>query len=160
MKRTYFVLLIVTALAIYGWAATVISGDRIITGTLLVTGILDGLAPVTITTGATANLGTVYSTGFTINQETTAGTGVTYTLPATAAGKQQCVRNGDVAGTARTGILTVAVPTSSYLHLNGVRGTISSNITSGGAAGDAACFVAISSVDWEIYPSQGVWTIH
>ncbi len=132
------------------------------TGTsLLVTGIHDGESPVTITTGATATLGAgTYQSGYTYNQETTAGTAVTYTLPATAAGKQYCVKNSDVTGTARTGVLTVAVPASSYLHLDGVRGTISSNITSGGAAGDGACFVAVDSTNWEVYVSRGSWTLH
>lgn len=128
---------------------------------LLASGIVDGKAPVTITTGTTATLGAAtYQSGYTLNQESTAGTAVTYTLPATAVGIQQCVKNSDVTGTARTGVLTVAVPTSSYLHLNGVRGTISSNITSGGAAGDAACFVAIDATNWEVYVQVGTWTIH
>lgn len=128
---------------------------------LLASGIVDGKAPVTLTTGATATLGAgTYQSGYTLNQESTAGTGVTYTLPATAVGIQQCVKNSDVTGTARTGVLTVAVPTSSYLHLNGVRGTISSNITSGGAAGDAACFVAIDATNWEVYVQVGTWTLH
>ena len=128
---------------------------------LLATGIVDGLAPVTITTGNSATLGAgTYRSGYTFNQNVTAGTGVTYTLPATAAGKQYCVKNSDVTGTARTGVITVAVPASSYLHLNGARGTISSNVTSGGAAGDAACFVAIDSTNWEVYPSVGSWTLH
>jgi len=132
-----------------------------VVGSLLASGIVDGLAPITITTGSSATLGAgIYNSGYTFNQEATAGTGVTYTLPATVAGEQQCVKNSDVAGTARTGVLTVAVPTSSYLHLNGARGTISSNITSGGVAGDAACFVAISSTDWEVYVNTGTWTLH
>jgi len=127
---------------------------------LLASGIVDGKAPVDITTGASANLGGTYNSGYTFNQQATAGSAVTYTLPATAAGKQYCVKNSDVTGTARTGVITVAVPTSSYLHLNGVRGTISSNITSGGAAGDAACFVAIDATNWEVFVNTGSWTIH
>lgn len=137
-----------------------LTATKLVTTSLLSSGLVDGQAPVDVTTGATANLGGTYNSGYTINQEATAGTGVTYTLPATVKGKQYCVKNGDVTGTARTGVLTVAVAASSYLHLNGARGTISSNITSGGAAGDAACFVAIDATNWEVYVNVGTWTLH
>jgi len=136
------------------------------TGTsLIATGIVDGKAPVTITTGTTATLGAAtYSSGYTFNQEATAGTGVTYTLPATATGLQYCVRNSIVSGTgaADTGVLTVYPPASSYVILNGVRNTIGGGgthgVASGGAAGDSACFVAIDATDWEVYVQRGTWT--
>ena len=44
---------------------------------LLATGTVDGQAPITITTGTTANLGSTFNSGYTFNQEGTAGTGVT-----------------------------------------------------------------------------------
>ena len=136
------------------------------TGTsLIATGIVDGKAPVTVTTGTTATLGAAtYSSGYTFNQEATAGTAVTYTLPATAVGLQYCVRNSIVSGTgaADTGVLTVYPPSSSYLILNGVRNTIGGGgthgVASGGAAGDSACFVAIDATDWEVYVQRGTWT--
>lgn len=136
------------------------------TGTsLLASGTVDGKAPITITTGTTATLGAAtYQSGYTFNQEATAGTAVTYTLPATAAGLQYCVRNSIVSGTgaANTGVLTVYPPASSYVILNGVRNTIGGGgthgVASAGAAGDSACFVAIDATDWEVYAQRGTWT--
>lgn len=132
---------------------------------LLASGIVDGKAPITITTGTTATLGAAtYQSGYTFNQEATAGTGVTYTLPATATGLQYCVKNSIVSGTgaADTGVLTVYPAASSYVILNGTRNTIGGGgthgVASGGAAGDAACFVAIDATDWEVYPVKGTWT--
>ena len=131
---------------------------------LLATGIIDGTAPITVTSGTTANLGTTYKSGYTFNQEATAGTGVTYTLPATALGLQYCVRNSIVSGTgaADTGVLTVYPAASSYVILNGVRNTIGGGgthgVASGGAAGDSACFVAVDATDWEIFVIRGTWT--
>lgn len=136
------------------------------TGTsLLVTGIVDGTAPVTVTTGTTATLGAAtYKSGYTFNQEATAGTGVTYTLPATAVGLQYCVRNSIVSGTGApdTGVLTVYPPASSFVILNGVINTIGGGgthgVASGGAAGDAVCFVAIDATHWDVWPIKGTWT--
>lgn len=136
------------------------------TGTsLLATGIVDGTAPITVTTGTSATLGAAtYKSGYTFNQEGTAATGVTYTLPATAVGLQYCVKNSIVSGTgaADTGVLTVYPPASSYVILNGTRNTIGGGgthgVASGGAAGDSACFVAIDATDWEVYVQVGTWT--
>jgi hypothetical protein len=136
------------------------------TGTsLIASGIVDGKAPVTNTTGTTATLGAAtYSSGYTFNQEATATTGVTYTLPATAQGLQYCVANSIVSGTGApdTGVLTVYPPASSYVILKGVINTIGGGgthgVASGGAAGDAACFVANDSTHWTVYVQSGTWT--
>ena len=134
------------------------------TGTsLIVTGILDGTVPVTITTGTSATLGAgTYSSGYTLNQEATAGTGVTYTLPATAAGLQYCVSNSGTTGVVNTGVLTVYPPSSSYVILNGTVNTVGGGgthgVASGGAAADAACFIAIDSTHWQVFPVKGTWT--
>ncbi len=129
---------------------------------LVATGIVDGTAPITITTGTTANLGSTYSSGYTLNQEGTAGTGVTYTLPATAVGKQYCVQNSGTTSVVNTGVLTVYPPASSYVILNGVVNTVGGGgthgVASGGAAGDGACFVAIDATHWEVFPLKGTWT--
>jgi len=131
-------------------------------GNLLVTGILDGVAPITITTGTTANLGTTNSSGYTFNQEATAGTGVTYTLPATVTGKQYCVQNSGTTGVVNIGALTVYPPASSFVILNGVVNTVGGGgthgVVSGGAAGDSACFVAIDSTHWAVFPGKGTWS--
>jgi hypothetical protein len=130
----------------------------------LATGIVDGTAPVTVTTGSSANLGATYKSGYTFNQEATAGTSVTYTLPATAVGLQYCVRNSIVSGTGApdTGVLTVYPAASSYVILNGTINTIGGGgthgVASGGAAGDSACFVAVDATHWEVFVIKGVWT--
>lgn len=139
-------------------AFTTITGSS-----LAVTGIMDGQAPVTITTGTSATLGaSTYQSGYTINQEGTAGTGVTYTLPATAKGEQYCVANSGTTGVVNTGVLTVYPPASSYVILNGTVNTVGGGgthgVASGGAAGDAACFVAIDSTHWQVWVGKGTWT--
>lgn len=131
---------------------------------LLATGIVDGQAPITITTGTTANLGSTYNSGYTFNQEGTAGTGVTYTLPATAAGKQYCVQNSGTTSVVNIGVLTVYPPSSSFVIYKGVVNTVGGGgthgIASGGAAGDSACFVAIDSTHWEVFSGSGTWTLN
>ncbi len=138
-----------------------------ITESVLASGIVDGTAPVTATTGTTATLGAgTYKSGYTFNQESTAATAVTYTLPATAVGLQYCVKNSIVSGTgaANTGVITVYPPASSFVILNGTRNTVGGGgthgIASAGAAGDAACFVAVDATDWEIYVQKGTWTLN
>jgi hypothetical protein len=46
--------------------------------------------------------------------------------------------------------------------LNGTINTIGGGgthgVSSGGAAGDSACFVAIDSTHWEVYVQVGTWT--
>jgi hypothetical protein len=133
------------------------------TGPLLVSGVVDGNAPVTITTGTSATLGAAtYQSGYTLNQEGTAGTGVTYTLPATVKGMQYCVANSGTTSVVNTGVLTVYPPSSSYVILNGVVNTVGGGgthgVASGGAAGDAACFVAIDSTHWQVWVGRGTWT--
>jgi fibronectin-binding autotransporter adhesin len=138
------------------------AGTVSVTGSLVVSGVMDGEVPITITTGTTANLGTTYSTGYTENQEGTAGTGVTYTLPATAKGMQYCVQNSGTTGVVNTGVLTVYPASGSYVILNGVVNTVGGGgthgVASGGAAGDAACFVAIDSTHWQVWVGLGTWT--
>lgn len=131
---------------------------------LLASGIVDGRAPVTITTTDSCNLGVAsgcnsvaYNSGYTFNQDSTAGNQVTYTLPVAVVGMQYCVKNSDVTGTARTGILKVDPQTSSYIHLNGVRLAASQGLASPALAGSAACFVATTTTDWEAYVQFGTW---
>jgi hypothetical protein len=135
----------------------------VVTGTLplLVSNIVDGLAPVTITTGSTANLGGTYSSGYTFNQEGTAATAVTYTLPTAALGKQYCVKNSNNSSAADTGVLKLQTSAAGQsIIYNGTAGASDGYIISGGAAGDAACLVGISSTQWEAYAQVGTWTVH
>lgn len=167
MERVRFSLLYLAALValvLLGLGATPqIINPPTVVSSLIASGIVDGTAPTTATTGTTANLGTTYSSGYTFNQESTAGTGVTYTLPATATGKQYCVKNSIVSGTGApdTGVLTVYPPASSYVILNGVVNTIGGGgthgVASGGAAADSACFVAVDSLHWDVFVLKGNW---
>lgn len=132
---------------------------------ILATGIIDGDAPITITTGTSATLGAgTYMSGYTFNQEATAGQAVTYTLPATSQGRQYCVKNSIVSGTgaADTGAITVYPPSGSFVILNGIVNTVGGGGTHGvvsvGAAADSACFVAIDSTHWDVYVQSGTWT--
>ena len=128
---------------------------------LLASGIVDGQAPVDLTTGASASLGGTYKSGYTFNQEATAGTEVTYTLPTAAKGLQYCIANDIVSGTgaADTGILRLNTSAAGqHIHYKGTIGATGGYIRSGGAAGDAGCAVGISTTDWIFYGSQGTWT--
>jgi hypothetical protein len=128
---------------------------------LLASGTVDGEAPVTITTGATATLGGTYNSGYTYNQEATASAAVTYTLPTPAAGRQYCVKNSNNGTAADTGALEFLVAntgTQSIIY-NGTQ-SASGFIVSGGQAGDAACAVGISATQWEAYAQVGSWTLH
>lgn len=129
---------------------------------ILATGTVSGGSSgvtVTITTASSVTMTGTYGSYY--NQAATVGTAIGYTLPTPAAGTQQCVKNSNNGTAADTGILTVTVAstgTQSIIY-NGAKSS-SGNMTSGGAAGDSACFIAISTTQWEAYPSVGVWTLH
>lgn len=127
---------------------------------LLASGIVDGQAPVTITTTATATLGSTYNSGYTFNQEATASTAITYTLPVAAAGKQYCVGNSYNGSAGDTGTIEVITSGSGqYIDFNGAESTSNGYVISGGALGDKGCAVGISSTQWEWYAQVGTWTL-
>jgi hypothetical protein len=130
---------------------------------LLASGIVDGLAPMTITTGSSATLGAgTYQSGYTFNQEGAAGTGVTYTLPTTVKGMQYCVFNSGTTSIVNIGVLTVYPASGSYVIYKGVVNTVGGGgthgIASNGAAGDGACFLAIDSTHWLVSAISGTLT--
>lgn len=129
---------------------------------LLVTGILDGKAPVTVTTSATASLGGTYNSGYTFNQEATAATAITYTLPTAAAGKQYCVSNSYNGSAATTGTLKIQTSASGQFIID-ASGTLSATggyVISNGVAADAACVVGVDATHWQLYVNRGSWTTH
>lgn len=133
------------------------------TGTsLLVTGNLDGTAPMTVTTSTPVTLGGTFKSGYTINEHATAGTAITYNLPTAAAGLQYCVGNGYNGSAANTGILTVATSASGQfiIFTDGTLSATGGNVTSGGAGGDFSCFIGVDSTHWLMRPGEGVWTKH
>ena len=138
---------------------------EIIAGTpnpLILNGIVDGQAPVTITTGSSATLGGTYSSGYTVNENATAGTAVAYTLPTAKAGKQYCIANGNNGSAANTGVLTLNTSASGQfiIFTDGTLSATGGNITSAGAAGDAACVVGMDTTHWLLYVNRGTWTKH
>lgn len=140
-------------------------GDKSATlqsASLLASGIVDGKAPVTITTGTTGSIGGTYKSGYTFNQEATAATAVAYTLPTAAAGLQYCVGNSYNGSAATTGVLTVNTSASGQfiIFTDGTLSATGGNVTSGGAAADAACFVGVDSTHWQQYTQRGTWTKH
>ena len=128
---------------------------------LLASGIVDGEAPVTVTTGATASLGAIYNSGYVYNQDATAAEAVTYTLPTAAAGKQYCIGNSYNGLAANTGILELATSApGQFIIYNGAISATGGYVISSGAAGDKACVVGVDLTHWEFYPQLGTWTLH
>ena len=129
---------------------------------LLASGIVDGQAPVTVTTGTTATLGGTYKSGYTFNEEGTAATGVTYTLPTAAAGLQYCVANGYNGTAANTGTLEILTSASGQfiIYTDGTISATGGYVISGGAGGDSACVVGVDSTHWRLYVSEGSWAKH
>lgn len=144
-----------------GSTATVLLGFSQGLSSVIAAGIVDGQAPVTITTGASATLGGTYSSGYTINHEATASAAVTYTLPTAVIGKQYCVKNGNNGASANTSIITIQTSAAGQsIVYNGTVGASDGNLVSGGMAGDAACVLGISTTQWEAYAQVGTWTVH
>jgi hypothetical protein len=149
-------------------AATVDSSGNLNAATLIASGIVDGKAPVTLTTGASCTLGTAsgcnatkYLSGYTFNQDATAAAAITYTLPTAAVGLQYCVKNSYNGSAADTGTLTIQTSASGqFIIVNGTPSATGGFVISGGAAGDAACVVGISTTQWEFYAQVGTWALH
>jgi hypothetical protein len=137
------------------------------TGTSLVaTGIVSGLAPITYLqdadpcpTGTHCAVGATYQMGYIVNGATTEASATFFDLPAAVAGQQYCFENGAGDSGATTGVMKVIAASGDYITLVGVKSATSgSTATSGGAAGDAACFIAIKGDEWILKASKGTWT--
>jgi hypothetical protein len=136
---------------------------------LLATGIIDGTAPITLTTGASCTIGTAsgcnatkYLSGYTINQDTTSSgaAAITYTLPTAAAGLQYCVNNGYDGTEMTTGTLTLQTSAAGQYIIYGALSASDGYIVSGGAAGVSGCVVGIDATHWQFYAQAGTWTLH
>lgn len=116
--------------------------------------VLDTSTPVTVSTTNNAE--------YHFNQNATAGTAVTYNLPTASAGKQFCFSNSNNGTSADTGVLTVATSASGQfiVFTDGTLSATGGNVTSGGAAADAACVVGLDSTHWMLYTQRGTWTKH
>ncbi len=128
---------------------------------LLATGIVDGKAPVTVTTSTPVTLGGgTYKSGYTFNEHATAATAITYNLPTASAGLQYCVYNAYNGSAANTGVLTVATSAAGQfiIYTDGTLSASGGNVASGGAARDAGCFVGVDSTHWMFVLGSGTWT--
>ena len=116
-----------------------------------------GVTPqVSITTSTSVADDSNINTYF-VNHYATAGTAVNYTLPAAAVPITKCFREYP----GNTGAITIQTSASGqYIDNAGVNTASGGYVTSGGALGDAACVVAISSTQWQLYISGGTWTTH
>lgn len=141
---------------------TQVLSNKSATGPLVVTGMLDGAIPVVVTNATSYNLGAATSTGYTFNEEATAATAVTYTLPTAAAGLQYCVSNAWNGTAANTGVLELLTSASGQfiIFTDGTLSATGGNVTSGGAAADAACVIGVDSTHWLLYVNRGTWTKH
>jgi hypothetical protein len=125
------------------------------TPSLLATGIVDGTTPITTTTTTPVTLGGTYHSGYTFNND--GATAVTYTLPTAAAGLQYCVANY----TGATGTLKVATSaTGQFIDNAGANTATGGYVISGGALGDAGCFIGMDATHWKLYIQAGTWTTH
>jgi hypothetical protein len=133
---------------------------------LVVSGIVSGLAPVTYLqdadpcpTGTHCAVGATYNMGYIINGATTEASATYFDLPAAVAGMQYCFENGAGNSGATTGIMRVIAASGDYITLLGVKsGTSGTTATSNGAAGVAACFIAVKGDEWLMKTSGGTWT--
>lgn len=118
--------------------------------------------PVSLDTSTPVTVSTTNNSEFYNNQNATAGTAVTYNLPTAAAGKQFCFTNSFNGTAADTGVLTVATSATGQfiIFTDGTETATGGNVTSGGAAADAACVVGLSSTVWQLYVQRGTWTKH
>jgi hypothetical protein len=133
---------------------------------LLASGIVDGEAPVTVTTSASCTLGTAsgcnataYDSGYTYNEDATAGAAITYTLPTAAAGKQYCVGNAYNGSNPNTGTLEIATSAAGQfiIYTDGTLSASGGNVKSAGVARDSACVVGVDSTHWVLYVYSGTW---
>lgn len=116
--------------------------------------VVDTSSPVTVSTTQSAE--------FHFNENATAGTAMTYNLPTAAAGKQFCISNANNGTNPNTGVITIATSASGQFitFTDGTQSATGGNVTSGGAASDAACVVGIDSTHWQLYVQRGTWTKH
>jgi hypothetical protein len=131
---------------------------------LLAAGIVDGMVPVTLTTGTTYTLGGTYNSGYTFNQEATVTQAVSYTLPSGTSGgvgKQYCIANSYGSAGGDQGALTLHASIGQYIIYNGARSVSAGNIQSSAALGNSICVVRIDGSNWQVVGQPvGTWNLH
>ena len=96
------------------------------------------------------------------NEHATPATAMTYNLPTAAAGKQFCISNAYNGSNPDTGVITIATSASGQfiIFTDGTLSATGGNVTSGGAAADAACVAGVDATHWMLYVQRGTWTKH
>jgi hypothetical protein len=113
-----------------------------------------GGAKSAVVTVATSSPVTVAETGFYLNNSSGA---MTFNLPAITTanvGAQFCFRNA----VTRTGAITIQLPATTSLDVEGANGSAAGTLVSGGALGDSACVVAQAAGQYLGYKGVGTWT--
>lgn len=118
------------------------------------TGDILGGVNISSVTAATYTVGTddaneSYGTLF-INGDNDA---IDFTLPSAVAGMSGCFMQGQGV----SGAITLQPNTGDYLVVDGVRGTIATDYTSGAAGGDKICVIAADATDWIVTSVSGTW---
>ena len=116
--------------------------------------VVDTSSPVTVSTTLNAEVH--------FNENATAATAMTYNLPTAAAGKQFCISNANNGSAANTGVITIATSATGQfiIFTDGTLSATGGNVTSGGAASDAACVAGVDSTHWQLYVNRGTWAKH
>jgi len=142
-----------TGVAVFATSPTLVTPNiGAATGTsLIVTGVLQGLLPVTVTTAATLVMTTANTKGD-LHQNGDADA-IDYTLPGAAAGLSACFTAGEF-----TGVITIdPVDGTDTIYLNGASVGAGDSIDSPGTVGDFICLIAIDATKWYTLGQINTW---
>lgn len=111
-------------------------------------------AAVTPTVTLVTSACTISAGGFFYNNTSGAMSCTLPTITSGLVGTQFCFRNF----TGKTGVITLQEPASTTLDVNGAVASTAGTLVSGGALGDGACVVAVSTTLYAGYIGTGTWT--
>lgn len=94
-----------------------------------------------------------------VNENATAAQAVVYNLPTASPGVQKCFANGNNGSAANTGTLELLTSGTGQfiIYTDGTLSASGGDVTSGGAAGDAACLWGVDATHWIFYVQRGTW---
>lgn len=128
---------------------------------LIATGIVDGLTNVTIGTDGTEDANpTGKMSHVIVNKHATANTAFVVTMATPVAGMQLLVKNGQGAGGANTGAITLVAGTNVIIRnpTTKVDCTATQNLVSDAASSNYIGLIALDTTHWESFGSAGTWT--
>jgi len=124
--------------------------------TIFVTGRIDGLMGVTLSTANAAT--TISSTSnkvMTYYNRGDSDAHSVYTTPTFEAGQMYCIRNY----TGITAVIKIQLLAGQYMDVDGVNTAAGKAVKSGGALGDSACFQVVDSTHAVLWMNSGLWSI-